>query len=58
MISSQWAHEIVQEFVYHFQDFCQFRAQVSQRTEEEINANFHSGCHMALIESILAGVDW
>ena len=37
MISSQWAHEIVQEFVYHFQDFCQFRAQVSQRTEEEIN---------------------
>lgn len=37
MISPQWAHEIVQEFVYHFQDFCQFRAQVSHRPEEEIN---------------------
>ena len=33
-------------------------AQLLRGTEEEINANFHSGCHMALIESILAGGDW
>ncbi len=33
-------------------------AQLLRGTEEEINANFHSGCHMALMESILAGVDW
>ena len=35
-VSAQWANDIVQEFVYHFQDFCQFRAQVSARTEEEV----------------------
>lgn len=35
-VSAQWANDIVQEFVYHFQDFCQYRAQVSARTEEEI----------------------
>ena len=35
-ITVQWAYDIIQEFVYHFQDFCQFRAQVGQRSEEEI----------------------
>ena len=35
IMTPQWAHEIVQEFVYHFQDFCQFRANVSQRSEED-----------------------
>lgn len=36
IISTVWANEIVQEFVYHFQDFCQYRAQVSTRSEDEI----------------------
>lgn len=35
MITPQWAHEIMQEFVYHFQDFCQYRAQVAHRSEED-----------------------
>ncbi len=35
-ITPQWACDIVQEFVYQFQEFCQFRSQVSNRSEEEI----------------------
>ena len=34
-LTTQWACDIMQEFVYHFQDFCQFRSQINHRTEEE-----------------------
>jgi translation initiation factor 3 subunit L len=36
MISTQWAYDIIQEFVYQFQSFCQYRLQHT-RTEEELH---------------------
>lgn len=36
MISTQWAYDIIQEFVYQFQSFCQYRLQTN-RTEEELH---------------------
>jgi len=35
LISSQWAFDIIHEFVYQFQSFCQFRTQVGSRSESE-----------------------
>lgn len=35
-ISPQWAFDIVQEYVYQFQAFCQYRTQVVGRSETEI----------------------
>ncbi|CAM9193479.1 unnamed protein product, partial [Phaeothamnion confervicola] len=35
VISAQWAFDIVHEFVYQFQGFCQFRTQLSHRNAEE-----------------------
>jgi hypothetical protein len=37
VITTQWASDILQEFVYHFQDFCQYRAHLNHRTEDEIS---------------------
>lgn len=31
-ISTQWAYDIVQEFVYQFQGFCQYRSQISNQS--------------------------
>ena len=28
ILTPQWAHDIVQEFVYQYQSFCQYRCQV------------------------------
>mmetsp|Transcript_12489 Transcript_12489/g.18870 ORF Transcript_12489/g.18870 Transcript_12489/m.18870 type:complete len:506 (+) Transcript_12489:79-1596(+) len=36
-LTTQWAYDIVQEFVYQFQSFCQFRAQVGARSEEDLH---------------------
>jgi len=36
MISTQWAYDIMQEFVYTFQSYCQYRLQ-HNRTEEELH---------------------
>lgn len=35
-ITSQWAYEIIQEFVYQFQEFCQFRCHVAARSKDDI----------------------
>lgn len=34
--NAQWAFEIIHEFVYQFQSFCQFRTDLSRREAEEI----------------------
>jgi translation initiation factor 3 subunit L len=36
MLTLQWVNDIVQEYVYQFQGFCQYRAQSSFRSAEEI----------------------
>jgi translation initiation factor 3 subunit L len=36
VISTQWAYDIIQEFVYTFQSYCQYRLQ-HNRTEEELH---------------------
>ena len=36
VISTQWAYDIIQEFVYQFQSYCQYRLQ-HNRTEEELH---------------------
>ena len=35
-VSSQWAYDIIQEFVYQFQEFCQYRCNTSSRPIEDI----------------------
>jgi translation initiation factor 3 subunit L len=34
-ISTQWAYDIIQEFVYHFQDFCQKRSSNTVKVDDE-----------------------
>ena len=34
-ISVQWGYDLIQEFVYQFQGFCQYRSQVGSRSNEE-----------------------
>ena len=34
-LSTQWAYDIIQEFVYHFQDFCQLRSSSHANAEDE-----------------------
>ena len=36
-VTPNWAFDIIHEFVYGFQSFCQFRTQVSSRSEAEID---------------------
>mmetsp|Transcript_359 Transcript_359/g.453 ORF Transcript_359/g.453 Transcript_359/m.453 type:complete len:577 (-) Transcript_359:338-2068(-) len=36
LVTAQWAFDIVHEFVYQFQSFCQFRSQVDRRSEAEL----------------------
>lgn len=36
LLTSQWIYDIIQEFVYQFQGFCQFRSQVTHRTSDDI----------------------
>lgn len=35
-LSVQWGYDIVQEFLYQFQGFCQYRSQVGTRSNEEL----------------------
>ena len=35
-LSTQWAYDIIQEFIYQFQSFCQFRSQLN-RSEEDLH---------------------
>mmetsp|Transcript_18772 Transcript_18772/g.18877 ORF Transcript_18772/g.18877 Transcript_18772/m.18877 type:complete len:524 (+) Transcript_18772:190-1761(+) len=35
-LSVQWGYDIVQEFVYQFQGFCQYRCQVSTRSGDDL----------------------
>lgn len=35
-LTPQWAYDIVQEFVYQFQGFCQYRAQAAGRKDDEL----------------------
>ena len=36
MINEQWAFDIIHEFVYQFQSFCQFRSDLTRRSPEDI----------------------
>ena len=36
LISTQWACDIISEFVYQFQGFCQYRTTIAHKSEEEI----------------------
>jgi translation initiation factor 3 subunit L len=35
-LTTQWIHDIIVEFVYQFQGFCQYRCQVRNRTAEDL----------------------
>lgn len=35
-LPNQWLWDMVDEFVYQFQSFCQFRAKMKNKTEQEI----------------------
>lgn len=35
-LTAQWVHDIIVEFVYQFQGFCQYRCQIKFRSAEEI----------------------
>ena len=36
LLTVQWVNDIIQEFVYQFQGFCQYRCQVAARNAEEL----------------------
>ena len=36
VISTQWACDIISEFVYQFQGFCQYRTTIAHKSEEEV----------------------
>ena len=36
MLTMQWVNDIIQEFVYQFQGFCQYRCQVASRNSEDL----------------------
>ena len=36
VLTAQWVHDIIVEFVYQFQGFCQYRCQIQNRTADEI----------------------
>jgi translation initiation factor 3 subunit L len=36
LINEQWAFDIIHEFVYQFQSFCQFRSDLTRRSAEDI----------------------
>lgn len=35
-LPNQWLWDMVDEFVYQFQSFCQYRAKMKNKTEQEI----------------------
>lgn len=35
-LPNQWLWDMVDEFVYQFQSFCQYRAKMKSKTEQEI----------------------
>ena len=36
VLPNQWMWDIIDEFIYQFQSFCQFRAKIMNKTEEEM----------------------
>lgn len=42
-LPNQWLWDIIDEFVYQFQSFCQFKSSVNKRTKEEIEDLKHMG---------------
>ena len=36
LLTVQWVNDIIQEFVYQFQGFCQYRCQVAARSSEDL----------------------
>jgi len=36
-LPNQWLWDMVDEFVYQFQSFCQYRAKMKNKTEQEID---------------------
>lgn len=35
-LPNQWLWDIIDEFVYQYQSFCQYRAKMKQKTDQEI----------------------
>jgi translation initiation factor 3 subunit L len=35
-LPNQWLWDMVDEFIYQFQSFCQYRAKLKQRTDHEL----------------------
>ncbi|CAM9213116.1 unnamed protein product [Heterosigma akashiwo] len=52
LVTAQWAFDIVHEFVYQFQSFCQFRCQVDRRSEADLAALREAGGAWA-VQSVL-----
>ena len=50
MISAQWAYDIVQEFVYQFQSYCQNRSLYSRNPEDSPSSEIWS---YSIVESLL-----
>ena len=36
VLPNQWMWDIIDEFIYQFQSFCQYRAKIMNKTEEEV----------------------
>ena len=47
-LPNQWLWEIIDEFIYQFQAFSQFRSKLSKKTDDEIdNLKSHPRCGMS-----------
>jgi len=50
-LPNQWLWDMVDEFVYQFQSFCQYRAKMKNKTEQEIDllSQFDQVKHLFLV---------
>lgn len=57
-VTAQWAYDIIQEFVYQFQEFCQYRCHTTSRSPEDIElleANRDAWSYPSVVQ-ILRGI--
>ena len=38
VLPNQWMWDIIDEFIYQFQSFCQYRAKIMNKPEDEMNS--------------------
>lgn len=63
-LPNQWLWDMVDEFVYQFQSFCQYRAKMKNKTEQEIallrqyDQVFFCRCSLGKIVDVWSGLVW